>query len=222
MKTSHKKAATKLPKAKKPAAKKPAAKKSAAKKSAAKKSAAKKSAAAASQFFTAEGGPWGKCFLPRRAGERRYWLVKSEPDVFSWDDLLLAPDRTTHWDGVRNHAARNFLRDGMHVGDLVFFYHSMAEPAAIVGICEVAHEAYPDPTAFDPAHPGFDPESSPAKPTWYVVNLRAVEPLAKPVTLAMIKRTRALAQMALLRVGRLSVSPVTAAEWKAVLALADS
>lgn len=173
-----------------------------------------------SQFFTADGGPWGKCFRPRRPGERRYWLVKSEPDVFSWDDLLAAPDRTTHWDGVRNHAARNFLRDGMHVGDLVFFYHSMAEPAAIVGICEVAHEAYPDPTAFDPAHPGFDPESSPAKPTWYVVNLRAVEPLAKSVTLAMIKRTRALAHMALLRVGRLSVSPVTADEWKSILALA--
>jgi predicted RNA-binding protein with PUA-like domain len=220
MKTSRKTAAAKRPKVKKPAAKKPAAKKPAAKKPAAKKPAVKEPAATASQFFTKDGGPWGKCFLPRRPGEQRYWLVKSEPDVFSWDDLLLAPDRTTHWDGVRNHAARNFLRDGMHVGDPVLFYHSSTDPSAIVGICEVAHAAYPDPTAFDPAHPGFDPESSPAKPTWYVVNLRAVEPLAKPVTLAMIKRTRALAQMALLRIGRLSVVPVTAAEWKAILALA--
>jgi len=173
-----------------------------------------------SQFYTRSGGPWGKCFLPRRHGERRYWLVKSEPAEYSWDQLWAAPQRTTHWDGVRNHAARNFLRDGMHVNDQVFFYHSMAEPAAIVGICEVAHEAFPDPTAFDPAHPGFDPDSSPAKPTWYVVNLRAVESLAHPVTLAMIKRTKALKQMALLRIGRLSVTPVTVAEWKAILALA--
>jgi predicted RNA-binding protein with PUA-like domain len=145
--------------------------------------------------------------------------VKSEPEAFSWHDLVAISDRTTHWDGVRNHAARNFLRDGMKHGDQVFFYHSSASPPAIVGICEVVREAYPDLTAFDPAHAGFDPDSSPAKPTWYMVDLRAVEALAKPVTLPMIKRAKALAQMALLRVGRLSVTPVTAAEWKAILAL---
>ncbi|MBW7935245.1 MAG: EVE domain-containing protein [Gemmatimonadaceae bacterium] len=172
-----------------------------------------------SQFSTAAGGPWGKCFLPRAKGERRYWLVKSEPDVFSWDDLRATSGQVTHWDGVRNHAARNFLRDGMKHGDLVFFYHSMADPAAIVGICEVAREAYPDFTAFDPAHPGYDEDSSPAKPTWFMVDLRAVEPLASPVTLPMIKRTKKLANMALLRVGRLSVTPVTEAEWKAIIAL---
>jgi predicted RNA-binding protein with PUA-like domain len=165
-------------------------------------------------------GPWAAVFAPRAKGERRYWLVKSEPGVFSWNDLMAAADRATHWDGVRNHAARNFLRDGMKHGDLVFFYHSSAEPAAIVGICAVVREAYPDPTAFDPAHHGFDEDSSPAKPTWYMVDLRAVEPLTSPVTLPMIKRTKALAQMALLRVGRLSVTPVTAAEWKAILELA--
>ncbi|MHB8837925.1 MAG: EVE domain-containing protein [Gemmatimonadaceae bacterium] len=146
--------------------------------------------------------------------------MKSEPAAFAWDDLMALPDRTTHWDGVRNHAARNFLREGMRHGDLVFFYHSSADPSAIVGICEVVHEAYPDHTAFDPAHAGFDADSSPAKPTWYMVDLRAIEPLASPVTLAMIKRAKALAQMALLRVGRLSVTPVTASEWKAVLGLA--
>jgi len=202
----------KLPAKKKPVAKRPAP---------AKRAAAKpKLAAEPSQFATAAGGPWGKCFLPRKAGERRYWLVKSEPEVFSWDDLTAATDRTTHWDGVRNFAARNFLRDGMKHGDQVFFYHSMANPQAIVGICEVAREAYPDYTAFDPAHPGFDAESSPAKPTWFMVDLRAVDKMPSPVTLPMIKRAKALAQMALLRIGRLSVTPVTEREWRAVLALA--
>ncbi len=176
--------------------------------------------ATVSQFFTSKGGPWGKCFLPRAKGARRFWLVKSEPLEFSWDDLLASPGQTTRWDGVRNHAARNFLRDGMKLGDLVFFYHSDADPSAIVGVCEVAHEAYPDLTAFDPAHDGYDPDSTPATPTWFVVDLRAVEALPRPVTLAMIKRTKALAQMALLRVGRLSVTPVTSAEWKVITALA--
>jgi predicted RNA-binding protein with PUA-like domain len=172
-----------------------------------------------SQFATKEGGPWGKCFLPRSNGEKRYWLVKSEPETFGWGDLVRAQQQTTHWDGVRNHAARNFLRDGMRHGDLVFFYHSSTDPSAIVGICEVQREAYPDHTALDPAHPGYDPESSPAKPTWFMVDLRAVEPLPRPVTLSMIKKDRALAQMALLRIGRLSVTPVTPAEWQAILAL---
>ena len=177
-------------------------------------------AASSPRASTPKDGPWSAVFAPRAKGERRYWLVKSEPEVFSWDDLMAASDRATHWDGVRNHAARNFLRDGMKHGDLVFFYHSSANPAAIIGICEVTREAYPDHTAFDPAHPGFDEESSPAKPTWYMVDLRAVEALKSPVTLPMIKRTKALSQMALLRVGRLSVTPVTAAEWKTVLSLA--
>lgn len=204
----------------KAAAKKVAAKKVAAKKVAAKKTAAKvRVAVPPSQFATSEGGPWGKCFLPRTNGERRYWLVKSEPETFGWSDLVRAPNQITHWDGVRNHAARNFLRDGMRHGDLVFFYHSSTDPSAIVGICEVQREAYPDPTALDPAHPGYDPDSSPAKPTWFMVDLRAVEPLVAPVTLAMIRNAKALAQMALLRIGRLSVTPVTPAEWQAILAL---
>lgn len=173
-----------------------------------------------SQFFTPEGGPWGRCFLPRKAGEKRYWLVKSEPDVFSWDDLLKARQRTTHWNGVRNFSARNFMRDGMKKGDLVFFYHSNAEPPGIVGICEVSREAYPDATAFDPDHDGYDEKSSPTNPIWFMVDLRAVEPLPKPVTLPMLKSAKGLEQMALIRTGRLSVTPVTSAEWKTILAMA--
>ena len=145
--------------------------------------------------------------------------MKSEPETFSFDDLLAAPGRTTHWDGVRNHAARNFMRDGMARGDEVFFYHSMATPQAIVGICEVVREAYPDPTAFDASHPQYDEKSDPASPTWYMVDLRAVRPLARPVTLPEIKKKKELASMALLRIGRLSVSPVTPREWDTILAM---
>ncbi len=146
--------------------------------------------------------------------------MKSEPEVFSFDDLMGAPGKTTHWDGVRNFAARNFLRDGMKRGDLVFFYHSLAGQQAIVGICEVVREGYPDHTATDPAHDNFDPDADAADPSWYMVDLRAVEPLARPVTLAELKTRPELSQMALLRIGRLSVSPVTAAEWQTIRSMA--
>jgi predicted RNA-binding protein with PUA-like domain len=147
--------------------------------------------------------------------------VKSEPETFSFDDLLAAPGRTTHWDGVRNHAARNFLRDGMARGDEVFFYHSMAQPQVIVGVCEVVRDAYPDQTAFDSAHPGYDEKSDRGEPTWYMVDLRAVRALPRPVTLPEIKKKKELASMALLRIGRLSVTPVTAGEWETILAMAN-
>src|SRR5687768_7452942 len=160
--------------------------------------------------------PWAYVFTPRAPGERRYWLVKSEPDTFSFDDLLAAKDRTTHWDGVRNFAARNFMRDGMKAGDQVFYYHSSTNPQAIVGVAEVAREAYPDHTAFDKSHHGYDEDSKPDDPTWYMVDLRAVEPLARPVTLTDIKARRELAGMVLLRIGRLSVTPVTAQEWETI------
>jgi predicted RNA-binding protein with PUA-like domain len=165
-------------------------------------------------------GKWAAVFAPRTAGERRYWLVKSEPDVFSFDDLLRARGKTTGWDGVRNFAARNFLQYGMKRGDQVFFYHSMANPQAIVGICEVVREGYPDPTALDPKHEQYDPDSDPSAPTWFSVDLRAVEPLPRPVTLTEIKATPALANMALVRIGRLSVSPVTAKEWQVIIDMA--
>lgn len=166
-----------------------------------------------------DDGPWAWVFTPRRANEKRYWLVKSEPDVFSFDDLRAAPKQTTQWDGVRNFAARNFLRDGMKRGDQVFFYHSSTNPQAIVGICQVAREAYPDPTSLDRKHPAFDAKSDPANPSWYAVDLEAVAPLARPVTLAEIKANKALAEMALVRIGRLSVTPVRPAEWDAIMAM---
>jgi predicted RNA-binding protein with PUA-like domain len=164
-------------------------------------------------------GKWAEWFT-RESGERRYWLVKSEPEVFSFDDLVLAPKRTTHWDGVRNFAARNFLRDGMKLGDGVFFYHSMANPQAIVGICEVVREAYPDSTAFDKKSYGYDENAKPDDPQWYMVDLRAVEQLPRPVTLPEIKARKELADMALLRIGRLSVTPVRAKEWETIVAMA--
>ena len=151
-----------------------------------------------------EGGAWAAVFTPRAPGERRYWLVKSEPSTFSWDDLLAAKDRTTNWDGIRNFAARNFMRDGMKLGDQVLFYHSSVNPQAIVGVCEVVREAYPEPN----------------DPDWTMVDLRAVGPLPRPVTLAELKARPELAQMALLRIGRLSVTPVTPREWDVIQKMA--
>jgi predicted RNA-binding protein with PUA-like domain len=148
---------------------------------------------------------------------RRYWLVKSEPDAFSFDDLMASPDRTTCWDGVRNYQARNTMRDDMKRGDLVLFYHSSTEPAAIVGVAEVVREAYPDHTAFDAKDPHFDPKSRRDEPTWMMVDLRAVAAFARPLTLAELRGTPGLEKMTLLQKGsRLSVQPVTSAEWEIV------
>ena len=131
---------------------------------------------------------------------RRYWLVKSEPDVFSFDDLLAAPDQTTRWDGVRNYQARNYLRDEMQVGDGVLYYHSNAEPAGVAGLAEVVRAGYPE-----------------AEAPWVQVDVRAVERFPKTVPLAALRGEPALADMVVLRRGnRLSVTPVTAAEWRAV------
>jgi len=130
------------------------------------------------------------------------WLVKSEPFVYSWDQFV--KDGKTCWDGVRNYQARNYLQ-AMRKGDEVFFYHSN-EGLAIIGIAQVVREAYPDPTTDDPR--------------WVAVDLAPVKPLLKPVTLAQIKADPRLKNMALIRQGRLSVSPVQEAEWKAILELA--
>jgi predicted RNA-binding protein with PUA-like domain len=153
------------------------------------------------------------------AAGRQYWLVKSEPETFSFDDLLASPRKTTHWDGVRNFAARNHLR-AMKKGDLVFFYHSSTTPSAIVGVAEVAREAYPDSTAFDHDDPHYDAKSKQEEPTWFMVDLRAVEKLPRAVALDEIKKTKGLEQMALVRLGRLSVQPVTEREYEIVRKLA--
>jgi len=152
---------------------------------------------------------------------RQYWLVKSEPETFSFDDLLAAPGQTTHWDGVRNFAARNHLR-AMKKGDRVLFYHSSAKPTAVVGVAEVAREAYPDPTALDKKDPHFDPKSKADDPTWFMVDIKGVEALKRPVTLDEIKKVKALANMALIRLGRLSVQPVTPEEFEVVTSLGSA
>ena len=159
--------------------------------------------------------------MPAAVSARRYWLVKSEPDSFSFDDLLASPKRTTCWDGVRNYQARNSMRDDMKKGDLVFFYHSSADPTAIVGIAEVVRESYPDDTALDPKHPHFDEKSRADAPTWVMVDIRARSRLPKPLTLGDLRGVKGLEKMVLLQKGsRLSVQPVTAKEWAIVCGLA--
>jgi predicted RNA-binding protein with PUA-like domain len=143
-----------------------------------------------------------------------YWLVKSEPEVFSYSDLEQSPKQTTYWDGVRNYQARNTMRDLMKKGDRVFFYHSNAEPTGIAGICEVVKEGYPDHTAFDPQDPHFDPKSKKDAPTWYMVDVKAVRAFPEVMTLATLKGMKGLEKMPLLQKGsRLSVQPVAAKEW---------
>jgi len=152
----------------------------------------------------------------------RHWLLKTEPTTFSFDDLLRAPRKTTGWDGVRNYQARNFLRE-MEKGDAVLVYHSSTDPKAVVGIAEVVREAYPDPTQFDPRDDHHDPDSSRDDPRWFQVDVRAVEKLASPVTLEQMKEAKELRGMQLLQRGnRLSVLPVSEAEFRAVLRMGKS
>jgi predicted RNA-binding protein with PUA-like domain len=150
-----------------------------------------------------------------------YWLFKSEPDCFSFADLCAAPGRSTGWDGVRNFQARNFLRDQIKVGDGILYYHSSVDPPAIAGLAEVVEAGHPDPTAFDSSADHYDPKSLPDAPTWYQVSIRAVRPIDPPLALPKLREVAALSGMELLRKGsRLSVQPVTADEWAAVLELA--
>jgi predicted RNA-binding protein with PUA-like domain len=154
---------------------------------------------------------------------RRYWLLKTEPSVFSFDDLLAAPGRKTTWDGVRNYQARNYLRDEMKKGDGVLIYHSSAEPTAVVGTAEVVREGHPDPTQFERGDDHYDPDSRPEDPRWFQVEVRAVEKLPHAVTLERIKRTPQLAGMGLLRKGnRLSVQPVTESQYRAIVKLSQT
>lgn len=150
-----------------------------------------------------------------------FWLMKSEPDVFGIDDLAACPRRTEHWDGVRNYQARNFMR-AMQKGDLAFFYHSSCAQPGVVGIVEIARAAYPDDSAWNPKSPYYDPKSPANNPRWFMVDVKLKQKLARPVTLETIKATPALRQMRLVQRGnRLSILPVTAREWQAILALAE-
>lgn len=147
-----------------------------------------------------------------------YWLVKSEPDVFSFDDLKKCKNQTTFWDGVRNYQARNYLRDSMKKRDFVLFYHSNAEPLAVMGVCEVVKEGYPDHTQFDPDDKHFDPKADPAAPTWFMVDVKFKTEFKIPVTLDDIKSNPKLKSMKLIQRGnRLSVMPVEKTEFDEIV-----
>jgi predicted RNA-binding protein with PUA-like domain len=151
--------------------------------------------------------------------DRHYWLLKSEPSSFSFDDLWDSTGRKTHWDGVRNFQARNYMRDEMKKGDLAFFYHSGEEPG-IVGIVEITSEGYPDHTAVDPKDPHFDPKTKNGESQWSMVDIHAIERFPRPIPLAELRGKPELEGMPLLQKGsRLSVQRVGAAEWNAVIAL---
>lgn len=145
-----------------------------------------------------------------------YWLMKSEPNVYSIDDLKR--DGSTCWDGVRNYQARNIMRDEMKIGDRVFFYHSNVKPMGIYGVAEVVREGYPDDSAFDPDDPHYDAKSDPNNPTWMMVDIGYVGTFQTPVTLDTLKQTPGLEQMKVIQRGsRLSVQPVSPAEWAIVM-----
>lgn len=148
----------------------------------------------------------------------QYWLLKSEPDCFSIDDLAAAPKRTTFWSGVRNFQARNFLRDQMRPGDRVLYYHSSADPPAVVGLATIVRPGYPDFTAEDPQDDHYDPKHTQSNPIWYMVDVRFDEKLSRPLSIGELRELPALKEMELLRKGsRLSVQPVRKAEFDAIV-----
>ena len=150
----------------------------------------------------------------------RYWLLKSEPDEFSIDDLAAAKNRTTPWFGVRNYQARNFMRDQMRVGDRAFFYHSSCPEPGIAGVAEVTAQAYPDATQFDRKSPYFDPKAMRDAPRWFNVDVTFVEKL-RLVSLAELRSHPELERMRILQRGnRLSITPIDPAEWAFVLKIA--
>jgi predicted RNA-binding protein with PUA-like domain len=151
-----------------------------------------------------------------------HWLIKSEPDVFSIHDLAKARNKTTHWEGVRNYQARNFLR-AMKKGDHALFYHSNATPSAVAGVVEIVREAYPDPTAWDAKSDYRDPKASPDNPVWSMVDVKLVAIYPREIPLDELRGVKALAGMELLRRGsRLSVTPVTPAQFRTIEKLATT
>lgn len=148
-----------------------------------------------------------------------YWLFKTEPGCFSFSDLQSRPEKTEHWDGVRNFQARNFLRDSAKKGDRILFYHSNIPQPAIVGIAEIVREGYPDFTARDPGNEHFDPKASPENPIWYMVDVRYLQTFPKEVTLEAIKGNPLLVGMLLVNRSRLSIQPVTSVEWQIIMTM---
>ena len=159
--------------------------------------------------------------MAKKKADRKtqYWLFKTEPTSYSIDDL--ARDKTTHWDGVRNYQARNMLRDEIQVGDRVFFYHSNANPPAIMGTAEVVKSGYADHTQFDPHNHHYDEKADPDDPTWFMVDIKFLQKFQKPVDREQLAGDESARNMAVLAKGsRLSIQPVTPAEWNAVHKLA--
>ncbi len=153
----------------------------------------------------------------------RYWLMKSEPNVYSIDDLARQQGKTDHWDGIRNYQARNFIRDDMRKGDLAFFYHSNCQQPGIAGIMKIAREAYPDFTAFDSKHKYHDPKSDPEQPRWFMVDVELVRRFDETISLQQLKEHEKLKDMPLLQRGsRLSIMPVTKPQWDYILKLENS
>ncbi len=150
---------------------------------------------------------------------RRFWLLKSEPETFSIAHLARAKTRGTFWDGVRNYQARNLLRDEIAVGDGVLFYHSNAAPPGVAGTARVIRAATPDPTQFDPKHDHHDPGSKPEAPRWFGIDIAFDSAFAQLVSLDSLRAVPGLADMVLLKRSRLSVQPVTAAEWAIITRL---
>ncbi|WP_088331070.1 EVE domain-containing protein [Lacimicrobium sp. SS2-24] len=150
-----------------------------------------------------------------------YWLFKTEPQTFSIEDLASRTEQTEPWDGIRNYQARNLLRDQVRLGDLVFIYHSSCPEPGIVGIAKVVREAYPDATQFNPQSRYFDPKSEPQQPRWVQVDVKLTEMFAQTVSLKRIKAETRLQDMILVKKGsRLSIQPVTDAQWQILLSMA--
>ena len=146
----------------------------------------------------------------------KYWLMKSEPDDYSIDDLINEQNSTAEWDGVRNYQARNFLRDQIKIGDQVLYYHSNSKPSGVIGTAKVVRNGYPDFTAWDPNSKHPDPKSTPESPIWYMVDIRATKKFNQIISLQQIKQIPELSEMVLVKNSRLSVQPVTKQEFEII------
>ncbi len=156
---------------------------------------------------------------PKDARPTRYWLMKNEPDEYSFDHAMAAPAQTIAWNGVRNYQARNFMRDDMQVGDGVLYWHSSCAEPGIYGLARIAGNLRVDPSQFDPADPYYDPKSSPDKPRWLTLDVQAVQKM-RPMLIAELREQAELTDMRVLQKGnRLSITPVNEDEWRCITAL---
>ncbi len=145
----------------------------------------------------------------------KYWLLKSDPEEFTWQDLKKEKNKITSWDGVRNYQARNYLKE-MKKNDLAFFYHSVVDPQTIMGVVKIVREAYPDHTQFDPSNDHFDPKSTREEPRWFMVDIQYLEDFNPPITRNKLKNIPKLKEMVLFKNSRLSVQPITKAQWNTI------